>query len=66
MARFFLADALYQLGKKTDHSQAKTNLYSQSMAHFKQLQQTSHAAHTLYPMAVMYTHLKENEKAAEI
>lgn len=66
MARFFLADALYQLGKKTDHSQAKTNLYSQSMAHFKQLQQTSHAPHTLYPMAVMYTHLKENEKAAAL
>lgn len=66
MARFFLADALYQLGKSTEHSQAKTNLYSQSIAHFKQLNQTPHASYALYPMAVMYTHLKENEKAAAL
>lgn len=65
-ARFQLADSLFQLGNLTEHLEGKNHLFIQSVSHFKQLTSSSYANQTHYPLAIMYTHLKENDKAAAL
>lgn len=65
-ARFQLADSLFRLGKATDHPSAKEDLYNQALSHFKVLAQTDYAEQTIYPLAIIYSYLKENARAAAL
>lgn len=65
-ARFQMADALFHLGKATDHPSAKEDLFNQALAHFKVLGQTDYAEQTIYPLAIIYSYLKENVRAAAL
>ncbi|MBS0653911.1 MAG: tetratricopeptide repeat protein [Verrucomicrobia bacterium] len=65
-ARFQMADSLFRLGKATDHPSAKEDLYNQALAHFKVLAQTDYAEQTIYPLAIIYSYLKENVRAAAL
>ncbi len=65
-ARFQMADSLFRLGKATDHPSTKEDLFNQALAHFKVLAQTDYAEQTIYPLAVIYSYLKENVRAAAL
>ncbi len=65
-ARFQMADALFRLGKATEHPSARDELYTEALSHFKVLAQTNYAEQSIYPMAVIYARLKENGKAAAL
>ncbi len=66
IARFQMADSLFRLGKATDHPSVKEDFFNQALAHFKVLAQTDYNEQTIYPLAIIYSYLKENIRAAAL